>query len=635
MMIVVAFATRSAYQVERNAIYEEMERLEKSQLEDEVNEIINYIELSETKATEAMRDELKRRVDEAYVIAYQIYNRHGDGRSKDQIETMIIEALRPFRYDDGTGYIFMDRFNGDVMLYPIVPEFEGTNIIDLKDDFGNFVIRDEINTAKNFNSGFAEGHWFKPNQENNQESGSLKVSYIRRFEGLDWYIGSGIYEDEYLENLKINVLEDLNKFKVTQDRTLKYFISNNDGELLLKDQKIITETEFISEAYKTLAMQSPNGEYVQELSVDGTNEYVSLTYLKAFEPWNWIVGYETRLTENVSASKAYYLEGVQKNLGRLSFTIGMSVLLVLIVFMKFFSAQLVECFNSLETVITTGKRPNSNEKFCFKEFEDAVRRIEMRPPLNESDMSSKKNEPIYESTKIDTIVEGEAVAAGVVRVLNEALQNDDLEQETQLKLERLGKDMTGVRKLLMRMSQNEDDGVVQEKMLNFERFTLKSHFEDIMELVELEYKGRLLESRIICDKDLNVYSDPMLLSQIVTHLATNSVCHGFTDKTDKTGIITIEVIYDDEYLRIYFSDNGVGMASTIQERIFEPYFTTSAMKGDSGLGLTEVYNLVNDSLGGSINCSSREGYGTDFYIDIPGVGPGLWLREPDEEIVNV
>jgi len=634
-MIVVAFATRSAYQVERNAIYEEMERLEKSELEDEVNEIINYIELSEKKAMKAMQDELKRRVDEAYVIAYQIYSRHGEGRPKAQIETMIIEALRPFRYDNDTGYIFMDRFNGDVMLYPIVPELEGKNIIDLKDDFGNFVVRDEINMAKNFDSGFSEGHWFKPSQEQNQESGSLKVSYIRRFEGLDWYIGSGIYEDEFLENMKTNVLEDLNDFKVTQDQTLKYFISTDDGKVLLKDHEIVTGTEFISEAYQTLAMQSPKGDFVQELSVDGKDEYVSLTYLKAFEPWNWIVGYETRLTENVSASKAYYLIGVQKNLNRLSFTLGVSVLLVLIVFMKFFSARLDECFNSLETVVVTGKRPNSNEKFCFKEFEDAVRRIETRPPIDESEMNSKEYEPSFESTRIDTIVEGEAVAAGVVRALNEALQSDDLELETKLKLERLGKDMTGVRKLLMRMSHNEDGAIVQEKMLNFENFTLKSHFENIMELVELEYRDRRLESRIICDKDLNVYSDPMLFSQIITHLATNSVSHGFVGKTDKTGVITIEVIYDDEYLRIYFSDNGLGMASTIQERIFEPYFTTSAMKGDSGLGLTEVYKLVNDSLGGSINCSSREGYGTDFYIDIPGVGPGLWMREPDAEIVSM
>lgn len=200
VMVIITYATKSAYQVEKNTIYEEVVRFDKIQIETEANEIVDYIRLSERKASSAMRVELKRRVDEAYLLAEQIYNDNFGKIPTLELERKIADALRNIRYDDGKGYLFMDRFNGEVMLYPIRSEFEGSNILDLKDDYGNFVIRDEINIAKTYGSGYAEGHWIKPNQTT--DAGSLKVSYIRRFKNQNWYIGTGIYEDEYLEDVK-------------------------------------------------------------------------------------------------------------------------------------------------------------------------------------------------------------------------------------------------------------------------------------------------------------------------------------------------------------------------------------------------------------------------------------------------
>lgn len=213
VMVIITYATKSAYQVEKNTIYEEVVRFDKIQIETEANEIVDYIRLSERKASSAMRVELKRRVDEAYLLAEQIYN-DNFGKKIPTLELerkKIADALRNIRYDDGKGYLFMDRFNGEVMLYPIRSEFEGSNILDLKDDYGNFVIRDEINIAKTYGSGYAEGHWIKPNQTT--DAGSLKVSYIRRFKNQNWYIGTGIYEDKYLEDVKRVVLEDISSFK--------------------------------------------------------------------------------------------------------------------------------------------------------------------------------------------------------------------------------------------------------------------------------------------------------------------------------------------------------------------------------------------------------------------------------------
>lgn len=45
-------------------------------------------------------------------------------------------------------------------MYPILPESEGTN---LKDDKGNYVLREEIELVKKQNEGYITGYWIKPN----------------------------------------------------------------------------------------------------------------------------------------------------------------------------------------------------------------------------------------------------------------------------------------------------------------------------------------------------------------------------------------------------------------------------------------------------------------------------------------
>lgn len=624
MMIVISQATRSAYEVEKKAIHEEVVRFERAQLETEANEIVDYIRLSEEKASEAMRIELKRRVDEAYNIAENIYKGHGHNRDEAVVERMIIESLRGIRYDDGAGYLFMDRFDGEVLLYPIMAEFEGSNVLDLKDDYGNFVIRDEINIARTFGEGYAEGHWIKPNQPGSK--GSLKVSYIRRFRDKDWYIGTGIYEEDYLQSVKNSVIEDISAFKAARVSGHKYFISTLNGELLLCSEGLVESSQWLDNESVMLAGQAPQGEFLEEAIV-GDEDTTRITYVKPIDTWKWIVGFEAQVSENVSESKAYYLKGMLHNFNRMAVLLGLGVLVFFGLFMSLFNRRLDDCFNRLGTVMSTSGREGVEGEFCFKEFENLILQVDKNRAASSKATDAMVSQPQFDAKPIETIVEGEAIAVGLIQNLNSIIRSNQVDKMTEIKLSQIGAGMTSIRKLLTRMSHHEETAANSEKVLNLEYISLKSHLKQIMELIVHEYTDTKVDVRVICDKDLVVYSDPMIFSQVISHLATNSINHGFDEGA--SGIITIEVIYDEEYLRIYFSDNGRGMTQYVQERIFEPYYTTSAMKGDVGLGLSEVFSLVHDTLGGAINCSSRVGFGTDFFIDIPGIGPGLWLDDPN------
>jgi len=63
-------------------------------------------------------------------------------------------------------------------------------------------------------------------------------------------------------------------------------------------------------------------------------------------------------------------------------------------------------------------------------------------------------------------------------------------------------------------------------------------------------------------------------------------------------------------------DNGCGMSKEVQERAFEPFFTTRDVKLHRGLGLFKVYRGIR-YLGGSVHISSKEGKGTTIRILIP------------------
>jgi signal transduction histidine kinase len=71
-----------------------------------------------------------------------------------------------------------------------------------------------------------------------------------------------------------------------------------------------------------------------------------------------------------------------------------------------------------------------------------------------------------------------------------------------------------------------------------------------------------------------------------------------------------------DWIVVHVTDNGTGMEPYELERIFEPFYTTRAEDGGTGLGLSVTYGIVSEH-GGTIEVRSRRGGGSTFSVWLP------------------
>lgn len=156
---------------------------------------------------------------------------------------------------------------------------------------------------------------------------------------------------------------------------------------------------------------------------------------------------------------------------------------------------------------------------------------------------------------------------------------------------------------------------VDQASENLRQFNLRDYIDEVLMSLQPKFKRTRHVITTVCPENLEITSYPGVFSQILTNLIVNSLTHGF-DETS-AGEMEIRVHEENGRLSIVYQDNGRGMDPETAAKIFDPFFTTRRSSGGAGLGMYIVYNIVTQTLGGSIQCISRPGAGVNFFIEIP------------------
>jgi signal transduction histidine kinase/CheY-like chemotaxis protein len=140
-----------------------------------------------------------------------------------------------------------------------------------------------------------------------------------------------------------------------------------------------------------------------------------------------------------------------------------------------------------------------------------------------------------------------------------------------------------------------------------------------------------------------VYADVGQLHQVMMNLCVNardatksggSIELSITNFSLKAGQISgrppdAEELPPGDYVRLAVSDSGSGMTKEIERQIFEPFFTTKPVTEGTGLGLSVVKGIVEQS-DGYIGINSIPNKGTTVAIYLPRV-EGIASKSVDQQ----
>ncbi|WP_371324358.1 cache domain-containing protein [Dechloromonas sp. ZY10] len=102
-----------------------------------------------------------------------------------------MSVVKKLRYDQNE-YFWINDMQNRMVMHPIKPSMDGTDLSALKDAKGKAFFGEFIEIVKKSGAGFTDYYWPKPGSDQPVP----KLSFVRGFEPWGWVIGTGIYLED-------------------------------------------------------------------------------------------------------------------------------------------------------------------------------------------------------------------------------------------------------------------------------------------------------------------------------------------------------------------------------------------------------------------------------------------------------
>lgn len=321
----------------------------KKQLRDLAALAYNTLQRSyeQSQDVEAIKKRVEQKLtmvlDAVYGQVQVFYDANVDVLSEDELRQGIKELVAGARFD-GDNYVWISDLGPTIVLHPVTPELEGTDLSTKKDAQGRFPFLEMVDICRKDGSGVISYLWEKVGESEPK----LKISYVRLFPQLGWVLGTGAWVEDIEADMQRQALEAIASMRLEDGNY--FWVHNTDMPIPLMmmhpttpslngkplddpkfdcatkiqiggqgDLKPLSTKSNLFHSMNKAVLEKGEG-YVQydwpKPSGAGVTKerFPKLSYVRLFEPWGWIVGMgiyiddiETRVaTERDSLRQSMY-----------------------------------------------------------------------------------------------------------------------------------------------------------------------------------------------------------------------------------------------------------------------------------------------------------------------------------------
>jgi PAS domain S-box-containing protein len=387
------------FKTEAPHLREEYIASQRQQIKQEVERVVAYIQYNWAKAEERLRNNLKDRTNEAFAIATNLY-RVNQGRANEQeTRNIILEALRPIRFNHGLGYYFATGLDGVEILFADHPELEGQSMLDTQDTRGAYVIRDMIELVRREGEDYYQYSWTKPNA---QGKDFPKIAYVKYFAPFDGFIGTGEYLDDVEQDIQREVLERIGKIRFGKEGYV--FVVSYEGFILMsgshpgligKNISDVTDPNGVKVFQEERrAAEKVEGDFIQYLWDKPPTKKISpkISFVQGFPQWQWMVGagvYVDDIEPVITAMETTAKREMQKDIYHLGFALTATLVAALLICYRLshYLKRQLDLFLHFFKEADTGGKPIATEQIFLREFQllgqSANRMLEERKKAEE------------------------------------------------------------------------------------------------------------------------------------------------------------------------------------------------------------------------------------------------------------
>ncbi|MFI6760440.1 sensor histidine kinase [Micromonospora sp. NPDC050417] len=149
---------------------------------------------------------------------------------------------------------------------------------------------------------------------------------------------------------------------------------------------------------------------------------------------------------------------------------------------------------------------------------------------------------------------------------------------------------------------------------------------EVIDRTRTTASARKVEVVVEGQRDLTVYGSDSQVATAVANLVENAIAYSAEETR-----VTVTTRADDDHVQISVADQGIGIAPSEVDRIFERFYRAdqarSRATGGTGLGLAIVKHIATNH-GGRVEVSSTLGGGSTFTLRLPARPPDAVLPLP-------